>query len=153
MSRISADEWEYTDMEWYGVDRKGNIAVFCSAGEANLPEFVCENAERADKLIEYFHKMDKTTSCILLFPKTETEGAKRTAKDFSEKGLYYFDANDGTQSGICTFQKYYTKHSYPQTAIKYELLPKHIREMLKHNFMEIEDFALVNTVHVTHTCD
>lgn len=30
MSRIPAGECEHMDMEWYGVDRKGNIAVFCS---------------------------------------------------------------------------------------------------------------------------
>lgn len=50
MSRISADECKHMDMEWYGVDRQGNIAVFCSGGEGNLPEFVCENEERADEL-------------------------------------------------------------------------------------------------------
>lgn len=36
MSRISAAECALRDMEWYGVDRKGNIAVFCSGGVGNL---------------------------------------------------------------------------------------------------------------------
>ena len=49
MSRIEAGECEHMDMEWYGIDRQGNIAVFCSGGEGNLPEFVCENVERADE--------------------------------------------------------------------------------------------------------
>lgn len=52
MSRIEAGECEHMDMEWYGIDRQGNIAVFCSGGEGNLPEFVCENVERADELME-----------------------------------------------------------------------------------------------------
>lgn len=39
MSRISSSECFNMDMEWYGVDRQGNIAVFCSAGEGYLPEF------------------------------------------------------------------------------------------------------------------
>ena len=55
MSKISSDECFVIDMEWYGVDRQGNIAVFCSAGEGYLPEFVCEDKERADELIEYFN--------------------------------------------------------------------------------------------------
>jgi hypothetical protein len=55
MSKISSDECFAIDMEWYGVDRQGNIAVFCSAGEGYLPEFVCEDKERADELIEYFN--------------------------------------------------------------------------------------------------
>ena len=36
MSRISAAECALRDMEGYGVDRKGNIAVFCSGGVGNL---------------------------------------------------------------------------------------------------------------------
>lgn len=35
MSRIHAGECEHMDMEWYGVDRQGNVAVFCSGGVGN----------------------------------------------------------------------------------------------------------------------
>lgn len=150
MSRISADECKHMDMEWYGVDRQGNIAVFCSGGEGNLPEFVCENEERADELIAHFDKFEKITSSILIFPKTKIGRAEQIARDFSDKGLYYFDADDGTKLGVCTFHEYYTKHSAPQNPLKYELLPKHVREILKHNFLEIEDFSLVDTIHVKH---
>ncbi|MDE7444705.1 MAG: hypothetical protein K2N15_03225 [Lachnospiraceae bacterium] len=150
MSRIDAGECEHMDMEWYGVDRQGNIAVFCSGGEGNLPEFVCESEERADELIEYFDKIEKNTSSILIFSQTQIGHAEQIARDFSDKGLYYFDADDGTKLGVCSFREYYTKHSYPQKPLKYGLLPKHIREILKHNFMEIEDFSLVDTIYVKH---
>ena len=50
MARIDRSECFCMDMEWYGVDRNGNIAVFCSAGEGYLPEFVCEDAERTDEI-------------------------------------------------------------------------------------------------------
>jgi len=66
MSRIHAGECEYVDMEWYGVDRQGNVAVFCSGGVGNLPEFVCENHERADELIDYFEMLEKMTSSVLV---------------------------------------------------------------------------------------
>lgn len=138
MSRIHAGECEHMDMEWYGVDRQGNVAVFCSGGVGNLPEFVCENHERADELIDYFEMLEKMTSSVLMFP--QSKGAEQCARDFSDKGLYYFDASDGTKPGICTFHKYYTKQSCPQLPLKYEQLPEKIREILKHNFMEIEDF-------------
>lgn len=150
MSRISADECFCMDMEWYGVDKQGNIAVFCSAGEGHLPEFVCEDAERANELIEYFDKIEKITSTILIFPKTKVGCAEQVAREFSDKGIYYFDADDGTKLGICTLHEYYTKHSFPQRTLKYKQLPEHIREILKHNFMEIEDFSLVDTIHVKH---
>mgnify|MGYP003373071169 CR=1 FL=1 len=150
MSRIDAGECGHMDMEWFGVDRQGNIAVFCSGGAGNLPEFVCESEERAGELIESFDEIEKITSSILIFPQTKIGCAEQAAREFSDKGLYYFDADDGTRLGVCTFHEYYTKHSYPQKPLKYELLPKHMKEILKHNFMEIEDFSLMDRIYVKH---
>ena len=113
-----------------------------------MPEFVCENHERADELIDYFEMLEKMTSSVLMFP--QSKGAEQCARNFSDKGLYYFDANDGTKPGICTFHKYYTKQSCPQLPLKYEQLPEKIREIMKHNFMEIEDFLLAQTIQVNH---
>ena len=134
MSKISSDECFAIDMEWYGVDRQGNIAVFCSAGEGYLPEFVCEDKERADELIEYFNAIERITDSVLLF--IQTEYAQQVAKDFSDR--------------ICTLHNYYTKQSYPLKPLKYEMLPNRIREILKHNFMEIEDFLHEDTIHIKH---
>lgn len=77
MSRIHAGECEYMDMEWYGVDRQGNVAVFCSGGVGNLPEFVCENHERAYELIDYFEMLEKMTSSVLMFPKAKVRNNVR----------------------------------------------------------------------------
>ena len=137
-------------MEWYGVDRQGNIAVFCSGGVGNLPEFICESEERTDELVERFNKIPKNTSSILIFPKTRMGMAEQVARDFSDKGLYYFDSDDGTKLEVTTLHKYYTKHSYPEKPLKYDLLPKHMRETLKYNFMEIEDFSLADTIYIKH---
>ena len=113
-----------------------------------MPEFVCESRERADALMDYFDMLEKKTGSVLMFP--QSEGAELCARGFSDKGLYYFDANDGTQPGICTFHEYYTKQSYPQSPLKFERLPESIRELLAHNCMEIEDFSLIQTIHVNH---
>ena len=85
MSRIHAGECEHVDMEWYGVDRQGNVAVFCSGGVGNLPEFVCENHERADELIDYFEMLEKMTSSVLMFH--QSKGEEQCARNFSDKGL------------------------------------------------------------------
>ncbi len=45
---------------------------------------------------------------------------------------------------------YYIKHSYPQKALKYAALPKRVREVLKHNFMEIEDSSHEDKIYVKH---
>lgn len=148
MSRISPEECSYTDMEWYGVDRRGNIAVFCSAGEGALPGFVCEDRERAEALAAYFGAAERITDSVLLFPKTE--GGERTARAFSDRGLYYYDADDGTRPGICTLHAYYTKQSYPRKPLQYGRLPVQIRELLRHNLMETEDFSLAETISIQH---
>ena len=148
MSTICAEECFALDMEWYGVDRQGHIAVFCSAGEGNLPKFVCEDRERADQLIEYFGGLEQSTGSTLLFPKTKR--AEQVAREFSDRGLYYFDADDGTRPGISTLHKHYTQHSRPQIPLRCAELPGWVRELLRHQAMEIEDFSLENTVHVKH---
>lgn len=148
MSRITRGECFCMDMEWYGVDKRGNIAVFCSAGEGYLPEFVCENGERADALIDYFETAEKITQSILFFKSIEY--AEQAARNFSDKGLYYFDSDDGTKYGICTLHEYYTKLSAPKKPLKHEMLPEHIRALLKYNFMDVEDFSSECTVHVKH---
>ena len=113
---------------------------------------ICRNlsvkAERVDKLLDFFEVLKKITSSFLMFP--QSKGAEQCARGFSDKGLYYFDADDGTRPGICTFHKYYTKQSCPKFPLKYEQLPEQIREILKHNFMEVEDFSLIQTIYVDH---
>jgi len=46
--------------------------------------------------------------------------------------------------------KYYTKQSYPKKPLKYKTLPKSIKKVLKYNFMEVEDFFLVDKIRIEH---
>ncbi len=148
MSRINADECCTIDMEWYGIDKKGNIAVFCSGGCGNLPEFVCENKERADEIIEYFDNIEKNTESTLIFKLPKL--AEQVIKDSADKGLWYFDTDDGSRYNYSTNQEYYTKHAFPNKPLKYENLPEHIKKLLKYNFLDIENFSNKNTISVEH---
>lgn len=149
MERIK--EWQcfMMDMEWYGIDKKGNIAVFCSAGEGYLPEFVCEDRDRADMIACFFEKYQKCTQSIVLHKMTDF--ATQAACSFSDKGLYYFDSDDCTEYNTCILHNYYTKVSYPEKPLHYNMLPKNIKELLKYNFMDIEDFSKCHTIPVRHT--
>ena len=71
MSRI--EEWEcFTlDVEWYAVDRSGNIAVFLSAGNGNLPEFVCADYDKLDSIATYFDALPKNTESFNIVSITE----------------------------------------------------------------------------------
>ena len=138
MSRI--EEWECCtlDVEWYAVDRFGNIAVLLSAGSGNLPEFVCADCERTDSLIAFFEAYPKTTESVLHFHSTEQ--AEQIAADFSDKGLYYFDASTHT---------HYTKCSSPKIPLKFETLPPHIKLLLQSNMLD-EDFSSSDIIRVEH---
>lgn len=148
MTRISAGECSCMDMEWYGVDRRGQIAVFCSAGVGKLPEFVCENVERADELIEYFDTLEKKGESRLYFHSIPR--AEQVAQEFSDKGLYYFDSNDGSRYGISSLHEYYTKLSEPTEPLYFDCLPDDIKALLGENIIDVEDFSLADTIRVIH---
>ena len=73
MSRIESEELSMMDIEWYGVDRKGKIAVFCSAGIANVPEFVCADKERQERLIALFEKLPILSGVSFCFACSEKQ--------------------------------------------------------------------------------
>jgi hypothetical protein len=138
MSRIEAWECFTLDVEWYAVDRSGNIAVFLSAGNGNLPESVCADYDKLDSIATYFDVLPKNTESILHFQSTAK--AEQVAMDFSDKGLYYFDAD---------LNHFYTKRSSPKKPLKFGILPPHIKQLLLDNVLDF-DFASSNTIEVAH---
>lgn len=92
MSRIESEELSMMDIEWYGVDRKGKIAVFCSAGIANVPEFVCADKERQERLIALFEKLPILSGVSFCFACAEKNLLPfQVAETFSGKGFFYYD--------------------------------------------------------------
>lgn len=67
MIRIKDEELCAMDVEWYGIDKKGNVAVFCSAGTANVPEFICAGKERYEKLVYLFDKLPVVSDTLVCF--------------------------------------------------------------------------------------
>lgn len=153
MSRY--EEWELStlDIEWYGVDKRGQIAVFCSGGEGNIPEFVCADRERVDLLIDFFDGLSVISECEICFvPPRKNPLPKQIAKEYARKGLYYFDASDHSRSAenICVYHKYYTKTAYPFTPLKMDDLPADIKAALDKNRMEVADFSAAVRIYVDH---
>lgn len=154
MSRIESEELSCMDAEWYAVDQKGNIAVFCSAGVANVPEFVCSDFEKYELLIEAFGKMPTISETIICFKECEKYtypvSQVTVSEGFSGKGLYYFDSDDNTKSelNIAVLQEYYTLQSKPAYPLKYDDLPIELRDMLKDNFLSVNDFDKVKIVEI-----
>ena len=142
MIRIKDEELCTIDVEWYGIDKKGNVAVFCSAGEANVPEFVCVDKKRYEELVYLFDKLPVVSDTLICFkPCKKNHLHIEVAETYSNKGIYY-DADDNSKSekNICVCQEYYTINSKPLSPIKYSDLPIKIQELLKDNFLDIDDF-------------
>lgn len=151
MIRIKDEELCTIDVEWYGIDKKGNVAVFCSAGEANVPEFVCADKERYEKLVYLFDKLPVVSDTLICFkPCKNNHLPVEIAETYSNKGIYYYDANDCSKSekNICVCQEYYTINSKPLSPIKYSDLPIKIQELLKDNFLDINDFDNESVVKI-----
>lgn len=149
--RITETELCTLDIEWYGVDRRGNIAVFCSGGTANVPEFVCESMERVDLLIEFFDAMPKISECEILFkPSKKNPLPRQVAEGYAGKGLFYYDSDDmtGKSKNTAIFQKYYTKNAYPLSPLRLDELPRDIRELLENQRLDVEDFFRTERVEV-----
>ncbi len=151
MSRIKPEELFTIDVEWYGIDRKGNVAVFCSSGEANVPEFVCSSRERYELLVELFQSLPVISDVMLCFEcSVKNKRPLQVAAEFTEKGLFYYDSDDTSKSkeNIGVFQRYYTIHSKPANPIRCSELPIRIQELLKDNFLPVDDFESSVTVEV-----
>ena len=139
MSIITLQELEYTDVEWYGIDICGNIAVFCSAGIAKVPDFVCSNKENYETLIDFFNKLPNHSEVEYLIPPCDV------AERFSRKGLYYYDADDNTTSSL---MEYYTLQSKPISPIKIFNLPLKIQNLLKNNLLTVQDFNKQSRIEI-----
>ena len=143
MIRIKDEELCTIDVEWYGIDKKGNVAVFCSSGEAYVQEFVCVDKKRYEELVYLFDKLPVVSDTLICFkPCKKNHLHIEVAETYSNKGIYYYDADDNSKSekNICVCQEYYTINSKPLSPIKYSDLPIKIQELLKDNFLDIDDF-------------
>lgn len=153
MSRFEERELSTLDIEWYGVDKRGQIAVFCTGGAGNVPEFVCADRESADLLIEFFNGLPRVCGCEICFvPPPKNPLPKQVAAEFAEKGLYYFDADDQSRSleNICTFHEYYTKAAYPFASLLIGDLPTGVRDLLVVNRLEAADFSTQKRIYIEH---
>ena len=140
MSRISALELQYTDLEWYAIDRKGNVAVFLSAGEGNVPEFVCEEKERTEALIEFFENAERNGFPVICG--AYVTGAADMAREMAARGVYCYDAVSG--------QRHYKRLACPELPLALEILPERIRNILVVNQLDVDDFSQEELIRVPH---
>ena len=99
--------------------------------------------ERTEVLIDYFENGNSSYGCVLCGE--FSEGTATMVQEMAGRGVYCYDAVEG--------QQHYQKLACPEQALSMAELPQHIRDMLEHNRMDIDDFAREETVHVSHAYD
>lgn len=117
MSRIKINELATMDLEWFAIDRQGNVAAFWSAGDAFVPKFVFEDKERTEKLAELFE---------LLPIGSRGKGVGFPVKETIERGLFLYEAVHEPKN----FSGNYELVGSPSNPIKYDDLPDEIKGLM-----------------------
>ena len=117
MSKIKLTELPLITIEWFAIDRQGNIAVFIDGGTAFVPKYVFENKERNEQLLTLFDSLPKIN---------DEPDYKDYIRDWLEKGLYVYDADYEPR----ILSETYDLQAKPHKPLNYRLLPKEIRELL-----------------------
>jgi hypothetical protein len=149
MSRITINELGLIDIEWFAIDRQGNVAAFWSTGDAYVPKFVFENKERNDKLAELFDLLPiGYRGKGVVFPVEETLA----------RGLFLYDA----EHEVNKFSENYELAGTPGKPIKYDELSDEIKGLMGLSeltyadntnrqgcyFGDIEDFRTTKQIRV-----
>ena len=127
--RISDDEQNYKDLDWYCVDSEGRVGHFASAGFKQIPPSVAESAEDLSFLDEFFsalpaipdaHDLDKH-----LNPECRTERYLHSFVAMADRGLFSFDIETYPKPETCYFRV-----ATPKQPLHFADLPAKVREIL-----------------------
>lgn len=140
--RISKIELEYSDIEWFGIDKNKKIIRFTSGLYGYVPEFVCISTENTDLLCEFFENLHNYTTAILLSDERFGIRFLDECRDISSKGIYCFDAFDGQHDTTS-----YTKISEPKQPLYLYELPAHIQNIIRTNIIDT-DVDTTDTIKV-----
>lgn len=138
--RITDDQMEVTDFDWFGVDEDGLIAHFASAGFKRLPESVVQSAEDLQTVADYFNQLAPSKGAYHVDPELAsrppwaTPAAKtRYLKCFghmAERGLYSFDIDSylGTNTA-------YFRVAIPESPVTIHELPGPLSDIVKRTLL------------------
>jgi len=140
--RISEVELEYSDIEWFAIDKNQKIVRLTSGLYGYVPDFVCSSKENAELLCVFFDNLPRSTTSISV--QGENFGTKLLdeCQIVSQKGIYCFDAFDGQDDTTS-----YTKISVPKQPLYFYELPENVQDIIRSNFIDA-DVETENIIHV-----
>ncbi len=111
--RITDYEKEYSNILWFATDIGGNV-IFAQSLESDVPEFVCRNKEKSERLAELL-----------------CDGNDGNISEYlCSKGLYHYIADD-------PYESVYRRVQIPANPVKAESLTKEIKDLMSENVLMI----------------
>jgi len=148
--RISDDEQNYKDLDWYCVDSEGRVGHFASAGFKQIPPSVAESVEDLSCLDEFFsaipaipnaHDLDEH-----LTPECRTERYLHSFVSMADRGLFSFDIETYSKPETCYFRVAIPKHP-----ICFEDLPERVREIFGRTALKSSSLEECSTIPYSAT--
>ena len=148
--RISDDEQNYKDLDWYCVDSEGRVGHFTSAGFKRIPPSVAESAEGLNLLHEFFstlpaapnaHELDEHLS-----PQQRSERYLHSFVEMADKGLFSFDIETYPTPKTCYFRV-----AIPKQPLLFAELPARVREVLGRTSLKDRSLEQCTTVPYSET--
>lgn len=85
------------ELDWYAIDKKGNIGMFSAIMDAPIPSNIKESYENYIGLRHLIKSLQKSTLSILT---TAEQGNRSDWISYAEKGLFAFDFQDAHRSTV-----------------------------------------------------
>ena len=127
--RISEDEQQFKDLDWYCVDVGGRVGHFASAGFKRIPPSVAESAEDLRFLHDFFtslpaaphgHEVDEH-----LAPQQRSVRYLHSFVEMADRGLFSFDIETYPTQETCYFRV-----AIPKVPLRFSELPESVRRIL-----------------------
>ena len=132
--RITEIDLQCEDIMWFAVDKYGHIFACTSAGEGNVPVFVCDSREKVNLLEEFFlEKLQFSTEEGYCVHVNQDNQLLRDFLALSRKGIYCFDSYIDDK-----MQRQYRKVTAPVRPTFFDELPHDIQHLLSKNQIDVD---------------
>lgn len=133
MAEFTRDALRGLDVEWFGVDRLGALAIF-TTGYGVIPKKVFESEARHRRLSQFFEGVPETSEARLVAG-LDPRGTYELFLAEARRGLYsYFHSDYRTREP-------YKLIAYPLTPLLLKELPEEIQAMLAPFRLERVEFS------------
>lgn len=148
--RITEEEQQSSDIDWFCVDQEGQIGHFASAGLKEIPPSVAESAEELNYLNSFFqalpplpfgHELDAT-----LPSNCRTARYLQSFVFMARRGLFSFDIDSYLKPEICYFRVALPVHS-----LKVSDLPGEVRRILIRTELKGHSFTTTSIIPYSET--